>query len=320
MSEFKYELEQFPNASEIEWKDSFIDKYEKLTDIEIFKKYSLSFLRRSIRVNTLKFTVEEMKEVLTKKGWNYEEIPWIKNGLYVYNKIRRDIGNFTEHALGYFYVQEAVSMIPPIVLDPKPGEKVLDMCAAPGSKSTQIANMMENKGLLVVNEKERSRVNSLRINMERSGVTNAIITNMDGNWFKDQEYDKIQLDAPCSGTGTIRKSVKTIRMWNTKTGEKIATIQKELFEKCWAMLKPGGTLVYSTCTLEPEENECVIDWALNKYSNLEVLPIDLNIKSSGPVMEYNGVKFHEGVKNVLRLWPQDNDTEGFFICKIKKKE
>lgn len=310
--------ERFPNADEIVWKKEFIDRYEKLTDIEAFKHISLCFLRRSIRVNTLKTTVEEMKSILDKNGWKYEQIPWIDNAFYVNHDTRRDIGNITEHALGYFYVQEAVSMIPPIVLEPKEGDVVLDMCAAPGSKSTQIAAMMNNKGTLISNDADKSRLNALRINMERCGVTNAIVTNMKGEQYKNQTFNKILLDAPCSGTGTIRKSVKTIRMWNPKMATKISKIQKELILTSWDMLKSGGTLVYSTCTLEPEENEEVIDHLLKNRDDVSVEPINLNIKRGDVVFEFDGKKYDDRVKEVLRLWPQDNDTEGFFIAKIKK--
>src|SRR3989339_2095160 len=144
---------QIPNSEEIEFKENFIERYKKLTDFEEFKKYSLSFLKRSIRINTLKIPLKELKERLERK-WKLEQIPWCKQGFWITHKEtdRRDIGNMLEHALGYFYVQEAASMIPPIVLDPKPNEIVLDMCAAPGSKSSQIAALMQNKGVLVAND------------------------------------------------------------------------------------------------------------------------------------------------------------------------
>src|SRR3989338_5396049 len=144
---------QIPNSEEIEFKEKFIERYSKLTDFEEFKKYSLSFLRRSIRVNTIKISVDELKKRL-EKDWALEQITWCKEGFYIEHikKERRDIGNLIEHSLGYFYIQEAASMMPPIVLEPKENEIVLDMAASPGSKTTQIASYMKNKGILIAND------------------------------------------------------------------------------------------------------------------------------------------------------------------------
>jgi len=313
---------EIPNSSEIVWKKEFIDRYSKLTNIEEFKKYSLSFLRRSIRINTLKSSISHMKKILLDLSWKHEQIPWCKDGFYVENPNRRDIGNLTEHALGFFYVQEAASMIPPIVLDAKPNETVLDMCAAPGSKSTQIASMMKNTGVLISNDSDKTRINALRMNLERCGVTNAIVTNMEGGWFKKSGvvFDKILLDAPCSGIGTIRKSLKTIRIWNPKMATKISLIQKDLILTAFDMLKSGGIMVYSTCTLEPEENEGVIDYLIKNRDGVVIEPIELDIKRSVPVTYFEGKKYSDEVLKTLRIWPQDNDTEGFFVCKIKKSK
>lgn len=314
-------LKIMPNADEIEFKDAFVERYSKLTDFDEFKKYCLSFLRRSIRVNTLKISVEELKKRL-EDVWKLEQIPWCKEGFWMEHKTedRRDIGNLLEHSLGYFYVQEAVSMIPPIVLDPKPGEKVLDMCAAPGSKASQISQYMENKGVLVANDFKGIRLAPLGINMQRIGSTNAVLTLMDGKRFAQSglEFDKILLDAPCSGTGTIRKSIKTLRIWNTGMIKKISYEQKKLLEAAFSILKKGGTMVYSTCSLEPEENEGVISWFLENHSDAKLKEIDLDIKRSPAIEEFEGEKYNPEVKKCLRLWPQDNDTEGFFVTKIKK--
>src|SRR3989344_5349695 len=146
------QTKQFPNSAEIEFKQKFIDRYSKLTDWEEYKKVSLSFLNRSIRVNTLKISIKELKSRL-EKNWNLEQVPWCKEGFWIEHgkKERRDIGNLIEHSLGYFYTQEAASMIPPLALNPKPGEVILDIAASPGSKTTQIAQCMKNEGLLIAN-------------------------------------------------------------------------------------------------------------------------------------------------------------------------
>ena len=304
---------------DIEFKDEFVERYSKLTDFEEFKKYSLQYLRRSIRVNTLKISAKELKKKI-ENDWELTQIPWCKEGFWIKNKHseRRDIGNMIEHSLGYFYVQEAASMIPPIVLEPKPGEIVLDMCASPGSKSSQIAAMMENKGILIANDYKGIRLNPLGINIQKSGLTNCIITLMMGQWFKNIKFDKILVDAPCSGTGTIRKSFKTLRIWNPNMIRRLAGTQKQLIENAFNHLKENGILVYSTCSLEPEENEGVVDFLLGKYNNAKLEDIKLSIKRSNPILEFEGKRYNPEIKKCLRIWPQDNDTEGFFIAKIKK--
>jgi len=313
---------EIPNSDEIEFKDKFIERYEKLTNFNEFKKYSLSFLRRSIRVNTIKISIDKLKKRL-EKNWALKQIPWCNEGFYIEHikKERRDIGNLIEHSLGYFYTQEAASMIPPLVLDPKETDIVLDMAASPGSKSTQIASIMKNKGILIANDYTTKRIKPLSLNIQRCGITNCIITIMQGQWFKKSniEFDKILVDAPCSGTGTIRKSLKTLRIWNPNMVKRLSITQKQLIETAFNILKPNGTLVYSTCSLEPEENEAVIDFLINKYENAELEEIKLsNIKRSKPILEFDNNNYNENINNCLRIWPQDNDTEGFFVAKIIK--
>lgn len=305
----------------IKFKQRFIERYSRLTDFEEFKKYSLSFLRRSIRVNTLKISISNLKKRLEEK-WSLEQIPWCEEGFWIEHKKkeRRDIGNLLEHSLGYFYTQEAASMIPPLVLEPKQDEIVLDMCASPGSKTTQIAALMQNKGILIANDYTTERMKPLAINLQRCGVNNAVITLMEGRFFKSAniKFDKILVDAPCSGTGTIRKSLKTLLIWNPNMIKRLAGTQRQLIDTAFSILKENGTLVYSTCSLEPEENEAVIDFLLNKYQNASLEEIKLKIKSSKPILEFENKVYNEEIRKCLRIWPQDNDTEGFFVAKIKK--
>jgi len=313
-------LNRFPDADKYVFKEKFINRYSKLTEWDEFKEYSLSFLRKSIRVNTLKIDIEECAERL-RADWNVEPVLWCPEGFFIEHKgSRLDVGNTIEHALGYYYVQEAASMIPPIVLDPKPGEVVLDMAAAPGSKSSQIAQYMQNQGLLVANDVKGARLASLGINLQRCGVHNAIITLMQGQAYAKSGilFDKILLDAPCSGIGTIRKSPKTINMWNPDMVKRLASLQKKLITTAWSQLKPGGRLVYSTCSLEPEENEGVVDYLLSKNDDARMVEFDLPMKRADPVREFEGKEYDQCVNACLRLWPQDNDTEGFFVSAIEK--
>lgn len=301
---------------EIIFKENFIERYKELTDIEKFREITVKELRRSIRVNTIKIPVNELTQRLEQR-WQLEQIPWCKEGFFIKGE-RKDIGNLIEHSLGYFYVQESASMIPPIVLNPDENDFVLDMAASPGSKTTQLAALMNNKGLIIANDFKYDRIKALGINLQRCGVENCVITLMNGLAIKGFEFDKILLDAPCSGTGTIRKSLKTLKIYNTKMITKLASMQKKLIENAFLNLKKGGVLVYSTCSLEPEENEGVINFLLKKYNNAKLEKIDLKINRSPPILEFDDEIYEPEIKKCLRIWPQDNDTEGFFISKVVK--
>jgi len=309
------------NAENVEFKPAFVERYSKLTDWEPYKKISLTYLRKSIRVNTLKISVKDCIARL-KDRFNLTPIPWSEDGFWIeHKKGRLDIGNTIEHALGYYYVQEAASMIPPLVLNPQPGEHVLDVAASPGSKSSQIASMMENSGILVANDVTGLRLAALGINLQRTGVVNSIITLCAGERIKGVMFDKILLDAPCSGTGTIRKSLKTLLMWNPDMIKRLAGLQRKLLVNAWSLLKPGGTLVYSTCSQEPEEDEAIVDFAIKNLSDVKVEQVKLpHLKSTPPITSFDGKEYSPEVKKCLRLWPQDNDTEGFFVAKLVKKD
>ena len=302
----------------IEFKKDFIERYKKLTDIDKFLEYSQKFLRRSIRVNTLKISVPELKKRL--KDWNLKQIPWCKEGFWIEHKKkeRRDIGNLLEHTLGYFYVQESASMIPPLVLNPKINSLVLDACACPGSKTTQLASIMKNTGLIIANDNDYGRLNALKVNLQKTGVLNTVVVLGKAEKINNINFDYILLDAPCSGTGVIRKSPKTTQTWNPNTIKKIAGIQKYMIMNLFEKLNKNGTMVYSTCSLEPDEDEAVIDFLLNRFNNAKLEEIKLDIKRTPAVLEFEGKKFNKDIQKCLRIFPQDNDTEGFFIAKIKK--
>lgn len=312
-------LKPIPECESLEFKDKFVHRYSQLTDWPEFKKYCCSFLRKSIRVNTLKISIEDLKKRL-EKDWILEQIPWCKEGFWIKHKEDRlDVGNTPEHLLGYYYVQESASMIPPIVLAPQKEDKILDMCSAPGSKASQIAQYMDNEGVLVANDVKGMRLAALGINLQRMGVSNTVITLMRGEGIKDIKFDKILLDAPCSGTGTIRKSIKTIQMWNPEMVKRLASVQKRLITVAFNLLEDGGTMVYSTCSVEPEEDEAVIDFLLSTQKNARLQEINLPINHKPAVTEFEGKNFSPEVKKCLRLWPQDNDSEGFFVASIKKE-
>lgn len=207
-----------------------------------------------------------------------------------------------------------------MVLDPKPGDLVLDMAASPGSKTSQMAQYMENQGVIVANDVKGDRLAALGINLQRVGAYNTVITLMQGERYGTTgvQFDKILLDAPCSGTGTIRKSPRTINMWNPDMVTRISKLQQKLVLAAWKALKPGGTLVYSTCSSEPEENEGIVSFLLENHKDAKIVPFEIEMKRGTPILSFEGKEYHPDVKHTLRLWPQDNDTEGFFVSKIQK--
>ncbi|MFP4119155.1 MAG: NOL1/NOP2/sun family putative RNA methylase [Candidatus Woesearchaeota archaeon] len=344
-----YNKDRIVTADKVEIKDIFKERYRRLLGdkYDDFMRYSFTYLRKCIRVNTLKATPETIRKRIEDQGWVLTPVPWCAEGFFVEGhkeQDRFDIGNMIEHTLGYFYVQEAASMIPPVVLlsdkDEMSGEekdhlKVLDLCAAPGSKSSQLAQYMDNRGVLIANDVDVTRLKPLTMNLQRMGVTNMLVTlnpfqrskrntrlrnpfgNEDG---RGEFFDRILVDAPCSGTGTIRRSFKMLAMYSEGLVKRLASTQKALIQNAFEMLKPGGEMVYSTCTHEPLENEGIVSFLLDKYKTAEIIPIDLNIKRSEPVIEFDGLQFRDEVKHCIRIYPQDNDSEGFFVCKIRKKE
>ncbi len=245
-----------------------------------------------------------------------------------------EIGRALEHLLGYYYVQEIASMLPVLALNPKPNEKILDLCAAPGSKTTQIASEMNNSGLLIANDVSIGRISILAANLERCGVSNAIITRKQGfdlckklKQIKEVEgkgtlmpylFDKILLDTPCSGEGTLRSSQATYKMWNIQSVKNLSRIQKSLFASAIELLKPKGEIVYSTCTHSPEENEEVIDFILKKFDNVKIESINLPLKCREGLTNWENKDYDKSIEKSCRIYPQDNNTEGFFIAKLRK--
>ena len=280
----------------------------------------------SIRCNTLKIGVSELKKKLEGYGWKirqpFSEFPEV---MIIESKLNPgELGKTREHLLGYYYVQEISSMLSMLVLKPKPDEIMLDLCASPGSKTTQAAAMMKNGGTIIANEVSMGRIGILNSNLERCGVMNTIVTRKEGvalcnNLIKKSQirFDKILVDAPCSGEGTLRKSPKTFQMWNPNMIKKIASTQRRLAEAAIKLLKVGGVMIYSTCTLAPEENEMVVDHLIKKY-DIEVEKIKLPLKFREGVCSWEEKDLDVSCKNCLRLYPQDNDTDGFFVAKIRK--
>lgn len=297
----------------------FLQRYVSIIpDFEEFLEFINKPLKQAFRINTLKAEKNEVLEFLS--DIKLEPVPWYNLAFRVSEKI--NFGQRIEHFLGLIYVQELASMLPALVLSPQPNETILDMSAAPGSKTTQIASIMANTGLIIANDISSKRINKLIFNIEHQGVLNTVIIRQSGQRLGHlfpEYFDRVLLDAPCSLEGMIRKSLSAVSYWSESNILRHSKIQKGLINSAYQCLKPKGTLVYSTCTYAPEENEMVVDYLLKKYPSAICEPITINnLKTRPGISEWRGYRFDKNIKNTIRLYPQDNDTEGFFIAKIRK--
>ncbi len=274
-------------------------------------------LRRSIRVNTLKISVEDFLVRVSDKDWTLTPVPWCDTGFWIEREDEKSVslGNTAEHMAGLFYIQEASSMMPVTALlkDNDALDCVLDMAAAPGSKTTQIACAMQNRGALVANELAASRIKVLHANLQRCGVYNAALTHFDGCVFggwAPESFDTILLDAPCSGEGAIRKDDDAMANWSLSSIEDIATIQRNLIISAFQALKVGGMMVYSTCTLNLSENQHVCHFLKETFGDaVEFEPL-------GDLFE--GAEKSLTEEGFLHVYPQVFDSEGFFVARIRK--
>jgi NOL1/NOP2/sun family putative RNA methylase len=207
-----------------------------------------------------------------------------------------------------------------MVLDPQPGERVWDAAAAPGSKTTQLSALMDDEGLVVANDNNLGRLSALRHNAERLGVTNLAVTNQDArnfsvNPFDFEEFDRALVDAPCSCEGTCRKNPDALDRWTLDHVRSVAGIQKGILKRAVQATKPGGTVVYSTCTFAPEENEAVLDYVLRE-EDCRLVEFDLDLETSPGVTEWEDEEYDPSVELAHRIYPHQNDTGGFFCAKL----
>ncbi len=282
---------------------------------------------KSIRCNTLKISPEELKKRLEAKGWKIKQIPNHKEIMQIESALEPgELGKIKEHLLGYYYVQEITSMMPLIALQPNAEDTFLDCCASPGSKTSQAAALMKNKGIIIANDLSMSRISILSANLERCGATNTIITRHDAIHLNDKlkklnlKFDKILVDAPCSGEGNIRTSPRTLLEWSEPLLKSLSKKQKQIALSAVELLKQDGEMIYSTCTHAPEENEEVVQHLLDTYLNLKIIETKLPIKSRPGITKWKGKTFSKDMVKCHRIYPQDNNLEGFFVCKMRLKE
>lgn len=276
----------------------------------------------TIRTNTLKTRRRDLAQALINRGVNLDPLgKWSKTGLVIFDS-SVPVGATPEYLAGHYMLQGASSMLPVIALAPQENERVLDMCCAPGGKTSYIAQLMKNTGIIVGNDMNAERLRSVVGNLHRLGVTNCIVSNYDGRQIPKVlgGFDRVLLDAPCSGTGVISKdpAVKTNK--TLQDIQRCAHIQKELIlsaiDSLDAQSSAGGFLVYCTCSITVEENECVVDYALKKR-NVKLVPTGLDFGKEGFV-RFKERRFHQSLRLTRRFYPHTHNMEGFFIAKFRK--
>ncbi|MEG6615839.1 RsmB/NOP family class I SAM-dependent RNA methyltransferase [Peptococcaceae bacterium 1198_IL3148] len=268
-----------------------------------------------LRINPLKIFKDKFLNIAP---WDLESVPFCPTGFYYHAEDQP--GKHPFHHAGLYYIQEPSAMLVAEVVAPKSDEKVLDLCAAPGGKSTHLAALMNNSGLLISNEIHPKRVKALSENIERLGVTNCVVTNESPERLAVKfpgYFDKILVDAPCSGEGMFRKDPEAMQYWNCDYVSHCASMQRDILESAYLMLKEGGILVYSTCTFSPEENEQSIEAFLERHPDFKLLPIEKNFGIEPGMVQWT--KHHtETIVNTARLWPHRLKGEGHFVAKMLK--
>ena len=266
--------------------------------------------KTTIRVNTIKTCMTEIKEILEKEEISFKEVPWNDFALIIENADESRIRKLQIYNNGEIYMQSLSSMIPPIVLNPQANESILDMAAAPGGKTTEMACLSNNQAMITACEKNKIRCDKLKYNLEKQGVNRITIMQEDARKLSDFfKFDKILLDAPCSGSGTINITDSNLEKYFSKELYiRAIKTQKELLEKAAKIVKIGGEIVYSTCSILKDENEKIVQNILNK-NNFEIVPINMNITEI-PILPTT-------IEGTLCVCPT-KIYEGFYVAKIKK--
>jgi NOL1/NOP2/sun family putative RNA methylase len=296
-----------------------LERYEPLVDDPAaFRAACERPLPSVVRTNTLLVSPDRVREAFDESGVPYEPVDW-HDGLF--RLPEGSPGRTWPHVHGWTHGQEEVSTLPGIALDAQPGDRVFDACAAPGSKTTQVAAAMDDTGTLVANDNNLGRLSALRHNAERLGVTNTIVTNQDARNFSTKPlafdaFDRALVDAPCSCEGTCRKNPDVVDEWTLDHVHGVAGIQKGILTRAVQATRPGGTVVYSTCTFAPEENEAVLDHVLAAEA-CELVSVDLPLETVPGVTEWEDETYDPSVRRAHRIYPHHNDTGGFFCAVLR---
>ncbi|MGL4361951.1 MAG: RsmF rRNA methyltransferase first C-terminal domain-containing protein [Cellulosilyticaceae bacterium] len=298
--------------------EKFEEKMKNLLG-ETYDEYKASYdlpKYQGIRINTLKLNIEEWEKI--NPFDDLEPVPWCNEGFYYTNSTP------TKHPFyyaGLYYVQEPSAMAPGSFLPITDGDKVLDLCAAPGGKTTQVAAKLNQTGIIISNDISPSRAQSLAKNVENFGIRNAIVTSEAPHKLAEkwpEYFDKILIDAPCSGEGMFRKDEAAIKSWETHGTEYCTVLQQEILEQAHLMLKENGMMLYSTCTFAPEENEIMIGHFLKEHPEYSIVPL----KGIGGIQQGmpNWADGNKDLEGALRLWPHHLKGEGHFVCLLKKNK
>ncbi len=302
----------------------FLERLQKIIPQELFSSVMSSFSGQgvmSVRVNTLKTTREDVIRQWQSLKVSFESIPWYADAFIIQGVTSKDYSQWDLVKNAHIYRQSLSSMLPVLVLDPKPGERILDFCAAPGSKTTQMASLMNNQGEILAVEAIRPRFYKLKSVCELLGADNVSFKLTDARRFRSEElFDKILVDAPCSSESRFKTDdPKSVGYWSLRKIKEMAHKQKGLLLSASRFLKPGGVLVYSTCTFAPEENESVVDWVLRKTDGeLQLQSARCEgIKFYPALLRWEEREFNVSIENLLRVLP-DGVMEGFFVAKFVK--
>ncbi|NTV31518.1 RsmB/NOP family class I SAM-dependent RNA methyltransferase [candidate division WWE3 bacterium] len=300
-------------------RELFLDRLAHIfkTDRAFVEQFLYLNRTQSLRLNNVFPDSDNLKAELESEGIELQPIDWCPHA-YTFFGNKRDITGSDYFRDGRVIVQNASSFIPPICLDPRPNDYILDMCAAPGSKTSHIAALCGNLGHIWVNEVSIERVRIMKEYFNQTGVSVEMIFNQAGQFLHEtisRKFDRILLDAPCSSEGIIDfRKPNAMQYWSASTIKKHHELQLELMVSAVNLLSPQGTLVYSTCTFAPEENEEIIDFALKTYPNLMTVPIDIDLPNRVPALtSWQSTSFDPQVKNGLRIMPSP-EMEGFFVC------
>lgn len=272
-----------------------------------------------IWANPLRTTPEALADGLRDQGLAPEPLPWLDHAFRLPADV--EIGNRFAYVTGLYHVQEEVSLLPVPLLDPHPGTRVLDLCAAPGNKTAQIATRLANRGTVVANDISYGRLASMRSTLDRLGIANVSTTTYDAANYPPESgaFDRVLADVPCSCEGTSRKQPNVIEQRGAMRD--LTGAQRAILRKAVQRCRPGGRIVYATCTYAPEENEAVVDAVLRDVGpdRLRLLPARVEGVASSPgLTAWERHTFHPSLTNAMRVWPHQNDTGGFFVAVLEK--
>ena len=269
-----------------------------------------------LRMNTLKALERETRLRLERQGFVLVKEDPLKL-VYRAENISQP-GHLLEYSLGHLHSQAFSSVLAALVLGPQPNEAVLDLCAAPGSKTSLLAQLMKNKGIIVANDRNPDRLIPLRANLKRLGVINTLITRYPGQHFpKKFFFDRVLVDVPCSAEGALRAGPSGALRGSSGASRKLTRLQRDLLLTAFDLLKVGGTLVYSTCTYAPEENESAVQFLLNVRS-AAIQPITMDLPHSPGLQQWKEISYDPSIKHCWRIYPHQIDTVGFFMARFVK--